>query len=76
MSIEEDPCAPGPGRVLGPDDPVPAGRIAGERSYDYLRFEELPATATNLAQLELSAGHDVPVVDGVEIDLAEERDER
>jgi hypothetical protein len=42
---------------------------------DYLSFEELAATPENLELLELSPHPGVPVVDGIEIDKAEERDE-
>jgi hypothetical protein len=45
------------------------------RILDYLSFEELSLTPENLKLLELSPHPGVPVVDGIEIDKAEERDE-
>jgi hypothetical protein len=45
------------------------------RTLDYLSFEVLTPTPENLAQLEMSPHPGVPVVDGIEIDKAEERDE-
>jgi hypothetical protein len=45
------------------------------RILDYLVFERLPATSENLKALELSPHPGVPVVDGIEIDKAEERDD-
>ncbi len=45
------------------------------RTLDYLSFEELAYTPENLKLLELSPYPGVPVVDGIEIDKAEERDE-
>jgi hypothetical protein len=45
------------------------------RTLDFTAFEELPATAENLAQLEMSPHPGVPIVDGVKIDRQEERDE-
>lgn len=45
------------------------------RTLDYLSFEELAHTPENLKLLELSPYPGVPVVDGIEIDKAEERDE-
>ena len=49
--------------------------ILDRRVLDYLTFEELDASPENLKQLELSPHPGVPVVDGIEIDKAEERDE-
>jgi hypothetical protein len=45
------------------------------RILDYMSFEELAHTPENLKLLELSSYPGVPVVDGIEIDKAEERDE-
>jgi hypothetical protein len=45
------------------------------RILDYLSFEELRPTPQNQELLELSPRPGVPVVDGIEIDKAEERDE-
>jgi hypothetical protein len=45
------------------------------RILDYVSFEELAHTPENLKLLELSSYPGVPVVDGIEIDKAEERDE-
>jgi hypothetical protein len=45
------------------------------RILDYVSFEELAHTPENLKLLELSPHPGVPVVDGIEIDKAEERDE-
>jgi hypothetical protein len=45
------------------------------RILDYLSFEELAHTPENLKRLELSPYPGVPVVDGIDIDKAEERDE-
>jgi hypothetical protein len=45
------------------------------RILDYVRFEELAPTPENMQLLELSPHPGVPVVDGIEIDKAEERDE-
>ena len=45
------------------------------RIVDYLSFETLPPTPENLKQLEMSPHPGVPIVDGIEIDKAEERDE-
>jgi hypothetical protein len=55
-----------------PDDEpfVPETRIL-----DYVSFEELPPTPESMDLLELSPHPGVPVVDGIEIDKAEERDE-
>ena len=44
------------------------------RVLDYLLFEQLAPTSENLELLELSPHPGVPVVDGIEIDKAEERD--
>ena len=52
-----------------------AGPGLGSRILDYLSFEELAGTPANRELLELSPYRDVPVVDGIEIDKAEERDE-
>ena len=45
------------------------------RILDYTSFEELAQTPENLKLLELSPHPGVRVVDGIEIDKAEERDE-
>jgi hypothetical protein len=42
---------------------------------DYVTFEQLPATPANLEELEMSPHPGVPVVDGIEIDKAEKRDD-
>jgi hypothetical protein len=47
----------------------------GSRVLDYLLFEELAPTPENRELLELSPHPGVTVVDGIEIDKAEERDE-
>jgi len=47
----------------------------GGRTLDYLSFEELAPTPAHLESLELSPYPGVAVVDGIEIDKAEERDE-
>jgi hypothetical protein len=47
----------------------------GPRVLDYLSFEELAPTPENRELLELAPHPGVPVVDGIEIDKAEERDE-
>ena len=47
----------------------------GSRVLDYLSFEELAQTPENLELLDLSPHPGVPVVDGIDIDKAEERDE-
>jgi hypothetical protein len=52
---------------------MPAGLDA--RILEYLSFEELAPTREHLKLLELSPYPGVPVVDGIEIDKAEERDE-
>ena len=49
--------------------------LSENRTLDFTAFEELPATPENLAQLEMSPHPGVPIVDGVEIDRREERDE-
>lgn len=54
---------------------TPCTEGAPARTFDYRSFEELPATPANERQLELVAPAGTPIVDGVEIDLAEERDE-
>jgi hypothetical protein len=53
------------------DTPVPSDT----RILDYLSFEDLPTTPENLKLLELSPHPGVGVVDGIEIDKAEERDD-
>ncbi len=55
----------------------PGGGSVGleDRILDYDSFEVLPHTPANLERLELSPHPGVPVVDGIEIDMAEERDE-
>jgi hypothetical protein len=63
VRVTEEPC---PNDTLQPVD---------TRVLDYLSFEELPPTPENLKLLELSRHPGVPVVDGIEIDKAEKRDE-
>ena len=53
----------------------PCQQSVGARVLDYLSFEELAPTSENRELLELSPHPGVPVVDGIEIDKAEERDE-
>jgi hypothetical protein len=57
--------------ACGSDVPTPIRT----RVLDYLSFEELEPTAENLKLLQLSPRPGVPVVDGIEIDRAEERDD-
>jgi len=52
-----------------------SGEPLSDRTLDFTAFEELPATPENLARLEMSPHPGVAVVDGVEIDRREERDE-
>ena len=47
----------------------------GSRVLDYLSFEELAQTPENLELLDLSPHPGVPVVDGIEVDKVEERDD-
>jgi hypothetical protein len=54
----------------------PCQQSVGSRVLDYLSFEELAPTPENRELLELSPHPGVPVVDGIDIDKAEERDER
>jgi len=49
--------------------------LSDSRILDYLSFEEMAPTPENLQLLELSPHPGVPVVDGIEIDNAEERQE-
>jgi hypothetical protein len=58
-------------------EPCPSGQALPHdgRILDYVSFEELAHTPENLKLLELSSYPGVPVVDGIEIDRAEERDE-
>ena len=53
----------------------PCRLSVGSRILDYVSFEELDPTPKNRERLELSPHPGVPVVDGIEIDKAEERDE-
>jgi hypothetical protein len=53
----------------------PCLQSVGSRVLDYLSFEELAPTPENRALLELSPHPGVPIVDGIDIDKAEERDE-
>jgi hypothetical protein len=53
----------------------PCQLSVGSRILDYLSFEELAQTPQNLELLDLSPHPGVPVVDGIEIDKAEERDD-
>jgi hypothetical protein len=53
----------------------PCRLSVGSRVLDYVSFEELAPTPENHRLLELSPHPGVPVVDGIEIDKAEERDE-
>jgi hypothetical protein len=63
VRVTQEPCSS--------DEPL----AAETRILDYLSFEELAPTPENLKLLELSPHPDVPVVDGIEIDKAEERAE-
>jgi hypothetical protein len=63
VRVTYEPCRSD--EALGPDT----------RILDYASFEELAHTPENLKLLELSPYPGVPVVDGIEIDKAEERDE-
>jgi hypothetical protein len=53
----------------------PCQLSVGSRILDYVSFGELDLTPKNRELLELSPHPGVPVVDGIEIDKAEERDE-
>ena len=63
-----------PVRVTGRPCPGDA-REPSARILEYLEFEDLPGTPENLKRLEMSPHPGVDVVDGIEIDKAEERDE-
>ena len=64
-----------PLRVTERPCPSDTREPSGTRILDYLSFEVVPATPENLKLLELSPHPGVGVVDGIEIDKAEERDE-
>jgi hypothetical protein len=64
-----------PVRVTQQPCPSATREPAGARILDYVSFEDLPATPANLKLLELSPHPGVRIVDGIEIDKAEERDE-
>jgi hypothetical protein len=51
----------------------PDGALSKTRVLDYLSFEELDPTPENLKLLDLSARPGVPIVDGIDIDKAEQR---
>jgi len=53
----------------------PCRLSVGSRVLDYLTFEELAPTPANRELLELSPHPGVPIVDGIDVDKAEDRDE-
>jgi hypothetical protein len=61
--------------VIAPCDPA-AVAMPPTRTLDYRSFEVLPATADNRVFLELAPHQDARMIDGIEVDRAEERDER
>jgi hypothetical protein len=69
VRVEDQPCGAG-----GPGPATPQGPFAMKRTIDFRSFEVLPATPENLEQLELDVPPGTRTVDGVDIDLAEERD--
>jgi hypothetical protein len=64
-----------PVRVTQQPCPSDTPEPSDTRILDYLSFEDLPTTPENLKLLELSPHPGVGVVDGIEIDKAEERDD-
>ena len=60
VRVTERPC---PGDTHEP---------SGTRVLDYISFEELPGTPQNLKLLEMSPHPGVDIVDGIDIDKAEE----
>jgi hypothetical protein len=72
VALARDTLAPV--RVTERSCPSDTHEPSGTRVLDYISFEELPATPHNLQLLDMSPHPGVDIVDGIDIDKAEERD--